>query len=330
MKAGLLASTLGSVYALAPDSELRVIERDADGHWRHWQSLGGGVKRVVHGGNVVAKLGLDNRVAAFQRTPPSAWFTWNLNAQDLCAARLPDGTPALFALAERMVWYTCKDTPEAPWRDWEPLYGPVTEIDAAAIAGGGLAVFGIREGVVYHKWQDRPNAGWKQWTALGAPPEGARSLEVTSLSGGGLVVFALAGDGALYHRWQDHPFGVWQSWYGLGGSVERFSVTKSPGGGLAVFAIGTDSRVWSRWQPKAFGEWTPWMDLQGHATSIAAQRSYADGLELFALAADKQVYHRWCMRLDLPWTEWTRLDYEPAPLWTTADVPISLPTRPAE
>ncbi len=145
---------------------------------------------------------------------------------------------------------------------------------------------------------------------------------VTTITHGGLVVFALGGDHAIHHRWQDKPFGPWHDWESLGGAVKSFAAGKSPTGRLGVFAIGMDDGVQYRYQSKPFGEWSRWIDLRGKAKSIAAHISYADGLEVFAVGMHDDVYHKWCDRLDSPWTEWTLLDHETSPLRLAGDRPV--------
>jgi hypothetical protein len=315
MKARQIAIALRNVFALGPTGEVRFIQRGEDGLWEAWQGTDASAKGIVHGGQVIATIGLDDRVSALQLTPRLPWVTWDVQASELTVAHLPDGAPVLFAVdADDMVWHAWKPTPSSPWSDWRPLDGPVSNLAAALIPGGGLVVFGIRDGAVYHRWEDRPLSAWKEWTALDGPPEGARALGVTTITHGGLVVFALGGDGAVHHRWQDKPFGVWHDWESLGGAVKSFSVCKSPSGGLAVFAIGTDDGVQYRYQSKAFGEWSRWISLHGRAKHIAGRMSYADGLEVFTIGMDDEVYHKWCDTLDSHWTAWALLDHEASPM----------------
>ncbi len=314
MKARQLAIAPGSVYALTPSGEVHSIERGEEGLWGGWRDAGGRAKSIVHAGAVVGAIGFDGRVAALQRNPAMPWHTWDLEASELAAARLADGTPTLFALAaDGEVQYTWKSSPATPWGPWQPLGGSVTDIAASVIPGGGLVVFGIGEGAVYHKWQDQPGSSWHGWTAIGSPPGGARTLDVTTIAGGGLVVFARAADGTLHHRWQDKPFAPWREWVGLGGPVGDFSVCKSAGGGLAVFAVGPTGETRYRHQVKPFGEWSDWADLHGYASRIAGQAGYVDGLEAFAIDPAGEVRHKWCDRLDVPWTDWVTLDHETSP-----------------
>jgi hypothetical protein len=314
MKALQLAVSPDSVYALGMIDQVRCIERGVDGFWRAWQNTGAKAKRVVHGGGVIARIGLDDRVSAFQRRPPGTRVTWDLRATELVAAHTSKGAPALFATADDRVWHAWKSTPSSPWSEWESLDGPVAGIDADRIPGGGLAVFGISGGTVYHNWQERPFSGWRGWTGLDAPPGGAKALRVTTIARGGLVVFAVGGDHALYHRWQDRPFGRWHPWETLAGAVKRFTVTKSPRGGLTVAAIGLDDQVRCRSQPKRFGAWGPWLDLRGKAKSIAAEVGYATGVEVFTIGLDDEVYHTWYEEPGERWRDWTLLDQELSPL----------------
>ena len=303
MKARQIAIAPNSVYALGPADEVRSIERGADGLWGRWQATGGSAKSIVHGGQVIATIGLDDRVSALQLTPRLPWFTWDIQATELTVAHLPDGAPVLFAVdGDDLMWYAWKPTPSSPWSDWQLLDGPVTSVAADRIPGGGLVVFGIRDGVVYHRWQDRPLSAWKGWTALEGPPGGAKTLGVTTITHGGLVVFA------------------------LGGAVRSFAVGKSPAGGLALFAIGMDEEVQYRYQSKPSGEWSRWIGLLGKARSIAAQMSYADGLEVFTIGMNDEVYHKWCDRLDSPWTEWALLDHEASAFRLARDQPARAPS----
>jgi hypothetical protein len=323
MKARQIAIARKSVYALGPTDEVRLIERGVDGLWGGWQGTGESAKTIVHGGQVIARIGIDDRVSALQVTPRLPWLTWDIQGTELTVAHLPGGAPVLIVVdGDHLAWHAWKPTPSSPWSDWQPLDGPITSVAADLIPGGGLAVFGIRDGAVYHRWQNRPQSAWKGWSSLDGPPGGARTLSVTTITHGGLVVLALGGDHALSHRWQDKPFGTWHDWESLGGAVKSFAVAKSSTGGLAVFAIGTDDGVQYRYQSKPFGEWSRWIDLHGKAKSIAAQISYADGLEVFTVGMHDDVYHKWCDRLDSPWTEWTLLDHEASPLRLAIDRPV--------
>ena len=311
MKARRIAIALDSVCALGEADELMLIGRGADGLWGRWSATGDIAKDVVHGGPVIARIGLDDRVSALQRTPRLPWVTWDLQATELTTARLADGAPALFAVGrDGAVWHTRKPAPVAPWIGWQSLDGPLTGIAADLIPGGGLGVFGMADGSVYHRWQEKPGSEWGEWTGLGLPPGGATALEASTITHGGLVVFALGGDDVVYHRWQDKPFGAWHDWEPLGGGVRSFTVAKPPSGGLAVFAIGTDDGVRYRYQAKPFGEWSRWIGLYGRAKRLAAQMSYIDGLEVFAIGMNDEVYHKWCDRLDAKWTEWMLLEHE--------------------
>jgi hypothetical protein len=323
MKARQIAIARKSVCALGPTDEVRLIERGVDGLWGGWQGTGESAKTIVHGGQVIARIGIDDRVSALQVTPRLPWLTWDIQGTELAVAHLPGGAPVLIVVdGDHLAWHAWKPTPSSPWSDWQPLDGPITSVAADLIPGGGLAVFGIRDGAVYHRWQNRPQSAWKGWSSLDGPPGGARTLSVTTITHGGLVVLALGGDHALSHRWQDKPFGTWHDWESLGGAVKSFAVAKSSTGGLAVFAIGTDDGVQYRYQSKPFGEWSRWIDLHGKAKSIAAQISYADGLEVFTVGMHDDVYHKWCDRLDSPWTEWTLLDHEASPLRLAIDRPV--------
>jgi hypothetical protein len=323
MKARQIAIALKNVYALGLGDEVCFIERGADGLWGDWQATGERAKAIVHGGQVVARIGADDRVSAFQITPRLPWVTWDIQGTELAVAHLPDGAPVLIVVdSDDLAWYAWKPTPSSPWSHWQPLDGPITSVAAGLIPGGGPVVFGIRDGGVYHRWQDRPLSAWKGWTSLDGPPGGAMKLGVTSITYGGLVVFALGGDHAIYHRWQDKPFGTWHDWESLGGTFKSFAVAKCPTGGLAAFAIGVDDGVQYRYQSKPSGEWSRWIDLGGKAKSIAAQISYADGLEVFAVGMHDDVHHKWCDRLDSPWTEWTLLDREASSLRLAWDRPI--------
>lgn len=311
MKARQIAPAFTNVYAIGPIDQVRFIERDPDGFWGEWRVTHAIAQRLVNAGEIVARIGLDQRVSALQRTPPLPWHTWELQAHELAATHLPDGAPALFATdTDSTVWHTWKSTPAAPWSEWQALGGPATGIAAELIPGGGLAVFGVRDGAVYHRWQDRPFSTWNDWKAVDGLPRGVTAVQAATIRAGGLAVFVLGSDKAVYHCWQNQPFGRWQSWPALGTEIRSFSVARTSRSGHALFAIGTDDAVRYRYQPKPFGEWGPWTTLSGTARSIAAQVSYSDGLEVFAIGLDDEVYHTWCVRLDEPWTKWTRLERE--------------------
>lgn len=311
MQARQLAVSGDSVYIIGPDDQLRFILRADEGLWGPWQEAEAPARCIVHAGPVIGRLDLEGRVGALQRTPPLPWHVWDLRAEDLAAANLQDGAPALFAIDEdAMLRYTSKSSPFGPWADWVPLGGPVTGVAPALIPGGGLVAFAITEGEVRHRWQDRPQDPWKEWTSLGAPGGGARVLRTTTIGQGGLVVFALGRDGVVYHRWQDKPFRPWHDWEALGEHAASFDVTRSPAGGLAVVTIGSDHEVRFRFQSRPFGEWSRWVNLRGEAKSVAARQGYVDGLEAFIVGLNGEVYHNWCERPSDPWTGWRLLDRE--------------------
>ena len=325
MKARQITSALGSVYALGMIDQLRYIERGDDGFWGTWQATGVNAKRIVHAGDVIARIGLDDRVSAWQRMPRGSWQTWDLQAAELIATRLPGGAPVLFAAdLERRAWYTWKPSPGEPWKPWESLDGPIVGLTAGVIPGGGLVLFGLHKGTVYHRWQERPFGSWERWTPLDRPADGAAEVGVLAITEGGLALFALSGDGALWHRWQDKPYAPWHPWEAgpLGTDIASMALTKSPGEGLAVFAIGKDHAVRYRAQLTPFGDWGGWTALGGTAKSITAQASFTDGLEVFAVGLDHEVSHIWCDRIGARWSEWILLDHEESP-YRPAGHPVS-------
>ena len=330
MKARQISSALSSVYALGMIDQLRYIERASDGFWGSWQSTGVNAKRILHAGDVIARIGLDDRVSAWQRMPRAAWQHWDLEVAELTATRLPGGAPVLFAAdREQQAWYTWKPSPQEAWKVWEPLEGPVARLAAAVIPGGGLVVFGIRDGTVVHRWQERPGASWEPWTTLDRPPGGTAALDVLTITGGGLALFALSEDGALWHRWQDKPYAPWHDWEQapLGRDIAAMTLTKSPGGGLGVFAVGTDHAVRYRVQLTPFGDWGGWTELGGTARSLTAQASFTDGLEVFIIGLDHEVYHTWCDRIDARWAEWTLLDHEESPYRAAGQTQLPSPSQ---
>jgi hypothetical protein len=314
MKARQIAIAVRSVYALDQQQRVRFIERGSDGLWGAWQDAGAEARQIVHEGDVVARIGLDRRVSVLQRTPRLPWQDLDLEADGLAVTRMHDGAPALFASdGDNLVWHIWKPTPTSPWTAWQSLAGFAADLRAAPIPGGGLALFGIQDGAIYHRWQDRPLGNWKDWTPIDDLQGAASAIEVTTLTGGGLVLFAVGADGGLSHRWQDKPFGRWHPWEPLGTNIQHCSVTKPSSGGLALFVVGRDGGLRHRRQAKPFGAWSAWTDLDRAVLGVAAQPSYMDGLEVFRIGLDNEVSHRWCDRMDAPWTEWVRLDREEAP-----------------
>ena len=314
MKARQIAIAVHSVYALDLQQRIHAIERGSDGLWGPWQRTGAEARHIVHEGDIVARIGLDGRVSALQRSPLARWQDLELEANTLTAARLPDGAPVLFASdGDNLVWHAWKPTPDSPWTPWESLAGFAVELRATVIPNGGLELFGLQDGSIYHRWQDQPRGAWGDWTPIEDLPGGSRAIEVTSLTGGGLVLFAQGRDGGLYHRWQDKPFGRWHPWEVLGTGFEQFSVTKSASGGLAVFGIARDGTLRHRRQAKPFGPWGQWTELDRLARNVVAQPSYTDGLEVFRIGADHEIAHRWTDSLEAPWTDWIPLDQEESP-----------------
>jgi hypothetical protein len=310
MQARQLAVSGDSAYIIGVDHQLRFILRTEEGLWGAWQDTGVQGRSVVHAGPVIGRLDAEGRVSALQRTPPLPWHTWDFLADELAAANLADGAPALFAGDAEALHYTWKSSPTAAWAEWEALGGTVTGIAPTLIPGGGLAVFGITDGEVRHRWQDRPAGPWREWTALGTPGGSARALRATGIEHGGLALFALAGDGVVYYRWQDRPLRPWHDWVELGEDLVAFDVTRTPSGGLAILAIGRDREVRCRFQSRPFGEWSRWLNLRGEAMSVAARPGYVDGLEAFVVGVNGEVYHSWSDRPAEPWTGWRLLDRE--------------------
>ena len=278
MKARQITVSPDSVYALGPSDEVMSIERGADGLWGSWSDAGATGRSLVHDGPVIGRIGLDDRVSVLQRKPPLPWTTWDLEARELAAARLPDGAPALFAVGlDATVWHTWKPTPTAPWADWQSLDGSLAGITANLIPGGGLAVFGIGDGTVYHRWQDAPVGPWHGWTGLDAPPGGASALGATTIFHGGLVVFALGGDGGVYHRWQDKPFGEWSRWINLQGRAKSVAAQRGYLDGLEVFAVGPDDEVYHKWCDRLDLPWTDWMLLDHESSPFRLARDAPRG-----------------------------------------------------
>jgi hypothetical protein len=310
MQARQLVVSGDSVYILGPDDGLRCIARAEEGLWGAWQEVGVQGRAIAHAGPVLGRLDQEGRVSALQRVPPLPWQVWEIRAQELTAANLADGAPALFAVVTDELLYTWKPAPSAPWTEWERLGGPVSGVSPTLIPAGGLAAFGISNGEVRHRWQERPPGPWREWIALGTPGVPVDMLRATSIEGGGLVIFALGEDGAVYHRWQDKPLRPWHAWEKLGEHVAGFDVTRTPGGGLAILTIGLDREVRCRLQSRPFGQWSRWLNLRGEARSLAVRQGYVDGLEAFVIGIDGEVYHNWCDRPDDPWTGWRLLDRE--------------------
>jgi hypothetical protein len=313
MKARQIAPGLNSVYVIGPSEHVQLIERAADGLWGRWQSTPTTAKSVVVGGSMVATIGHDNRVSAFERGIWHPGMTWDREARELRSTHVPGRGAVLLAVDQYAVWSTWKEAPTTPWRAWQPLEGPVDGLEATADPGGGVAIFGIREGEVHHARQARALGAWEGWTSLDAPSGRTAMVRAQAISGGGLAIFAVGADGAVHHRWQDKPLDPWRPWESLGGAARSVSVAKSTAGGLAVFTVGTDDAVRYRYQSRPFGPWNPWTSLYGRVRDVTAQPSYTDGLEVFAIGLDGEVHHAWCERVDAPWTAWTALDYELSP-----------------
>ena len=111
MQARQLAVSGDSVYIIGPDDEVRFIRRAEEGLWGPWQDVGVRARALVHAGPVVGRLDLDGRISALQRTPPLPWHTWDLHAEELTAAHLPDGAPVLFAVDSGVLRFTWKPSP---------------------------------------------------------------------------------------------------------------------------------------------------------------------------------------------------------------------------
>ena len=253
MQARQLAVSGESVYILGPEDQLRWIARVEEGLWGSWQDAGIRGRAIVHAGPVIGRLDPEGRVSALQRVPPLPWQVWEQRADELVAANLADGAPALFAVQAGELRYTWKHSPSSPWAEWETLGGPIGGVASTLIPGGGLAAFGITEGEVRHRWQDRPSGAWREWTTLGSPGASVEALRATSIEGGGMAVFGLGENGVLYQRWQDKPFRPWHEWEELGGDAVCFDVTRTPAGGLAVITVGLDREVRCRFQSRPFG-----------------------------------------------------------------------------
>ena len=323
MKARHIAPGRNSLYAIDHADELWVIKRNEDGQWDRWQRTSVNATGVVHGGSVLVTLDTSSRVSVLQLGSGAGGRIWDRHASEIVALHTPAQGPMVFAVDRDIGWRTSKHSPTAPWSEWESLGGPVRGLQAEVIPGGGPALFGLRNRDIFYRWQAVPLGDWTEWASLGGPPSGATLLRVSSIRGGGLVVFALGEDGSIYHRWQDKPLDLWQPWWPLGGVAKDFVVSKTPSGGLAVFTIGPDDTVRYRFQSKPFGDWGPWKRLEGRFRHLAVQTSYLEeGLEVFAIDLNDEIYHSWRDRSDGPWTAWKPLDHEPA-------VERSVPTGPS-
>ncbi|HEY7505632.1 MAG TPA: hypothetical protein VH700_16155 [Gemmatimonadales bacterium] len=313
MQARHLAVSGDSVYILGPDDQLRYIVRAEEGLWGPWQEGGVPGQTIVHAGPVIGRLDQQGRVSALQRVPPLAWQVWEFRADELAAANLANGAPALFAVQAGELRYTWKASPSSAWGEWEPLGGPIRGVAPTLIPGGGLAAFGISGGDVRHRWQTRPSEEWREWADLGAPGVAVSALRAMGTDDGGLAIFGLGEDGVVYHRWQEKSSRPWGEWNELGGSAECFDVSRTPTGGLAILTVGFDREVRCRFQSRPSGEWSRWLNLRGEASRIALRPGYADGLEAFMIGLNGEVYHNWCRQPAEPWTGWRLLDRE-APL----------------
>jgi hypothetical protein len=98
MQARQLAVSGESVYILGPEDQLRWIARVEEGLWGSWQDAGIRGRAIVHAGPVIGRLDPEGRISALQRMPPLPWQVWEQRADELVAANLADGAPALFAV----------------------------------------------------------------------------------------------------------------------------------------------------------------------------------------------------------------------------------------
>ena len=145
MKARQIAIAVHSVYALDLQQRIHAIERRSDGLWGPWQGTGAEALHIVHEGDIVARIGLDGRISALQRSPLARWQDLELEANTLTAARLPDGAPVLFASdGDNLVWHAWKPTPDSPWTPWESLAGFAVDLRATVIPKGGSSSLAFR------------------------------------------------------------------------------------------------------------------------------------------------------------------------------------------
>jgi ligand-binding sensor domain-containing protein/signal transduction histidine kinase len=263
------------------DGRLELFKVDADGEMRHrWQREANGdwSSWISLGGSVYPGLGT------------------GLNAA---------GEIEVFAVgrATDSVQVICQKTAAHGWSGWTNLGGPsVPPVAVGRDADGRLEIFVLDKlGAALHLSQTNALGGWSDWTNMGGRFE--PGLVVEANADGRLELFGVdKATALLLHCWQlkaNEP--AWSEWTSLERSVSPgFSVARNAEGNLEVFAVGlTNDNVWRRKQvrtPRGV-TWRKWEDFGGNVQPGIATALNADGrLEVFGvkhLRTQSDILHTW-------------------------------------
>jgi Aerolysin toxin len=167
---------------------------------------------------------------------------------------------------------------QTPWAGQAAVGGKAQSIALASNSSAGPAAFYRLElfsigtdSKLYHYLQDpkKPN-GWGSPTLLAGA---AKTLAVTNLVDGNVVVFYTDANDVLHYKWQDPKKpGGWDGPTLLGGKANLIATTSNGGGGLEVFYTGPDLQLYHQFQPQANGDWSVAEALAPSVIAVTATR----------------------------------------------------------
>jgi ligand-binding sensor domain-containing protein/signal transduction histidine kinase len=285
---GRNADGLLEVFKTDHDGELRHRwQKESDGDWSSWSSLGGSFQPGMTVANDVEErqvlFAIDRETGALQ-----------INTQ--------------------------KSRNSHDWSGWRDLEGElIPPVAVGRNANGQLEVFGLskKDGALKHIWQTNTNGDWSDWENFG---EKLRpSLVVAGNIDGRLELFGVdAEKGSLVHRWQLHANAIhdWSKWEDLGSSIlPGFAVGRNVRGRLEVFAVNSHNNEVQRLCQLSGGEsagWSSWLEFGGDVKDGLTVENSADGrMEVFAIdQRHATLLHRWetlTNGSDL-WSPWTSME----------------------
>jgi len=315
-------------------------QKEANGDWSQWSTLGGTFFRGIAVANdadgsleVFAVDRATQELKHIRQTAPNSpeWSEW-ANLGGNCRApvgvgRNQDGRLEVFTVRAdtNSVAHIWQNRPGGTWSDWADLGGAV---QPGLVIGrnkeGRLEVFGVGaiSNNVVHCWQkvDRfpymyASTNWSGWGELGGfiVPQ----VAVGNNADGRLAVFAVnRTNGMVNSICQIFSGGniFWSAWCQIEGDVEpELTLAQNTDGRLIVFALNDgDSRLMECGQRVA-GEtnFSTWVDLGGPMSSAPAVTRNRDGtLQIFAAPKDDEsaIVFRRQVAPNGEWSDWCSLE----------------------
>ena len=241
MKARHISISFASVYALGLLDQVRLIRRGPDGFWGPWQATGVNAKRLVHAGTVTALIGLDDRVAIYERLPGRVQHSWDFQASELASWRFRAGA-ARCSRCRPGRYGTHRSRRCSPSGALGSHWGapPIGWPRLPSREGGPLSA-AVHAGAIAYAQPGRPELRVELVGSSWSPGGGADDLALSMLNRGGWRCRPGAGRsripplaGSSGSRWHD--------WESFGGLARSLSVARTSAGGLALFVTGPDGR----------------------------------------------------------------------------------------